>query len=103
MAALREQWPHNAAEVRSYLATLTDDDLNRPHTYPLQNGTVSTGPLWTRIVHLINHGTHHRGEAAQMLTELGYSPGDIDLLDYLDERDGLKPRQVPPMRAHVVP
>jgi uncharacterized damage-inducible protein DinB len=86
LVALRVRWPHDEAELRSYLATLTDDDLDRPHTYTLRNGAASTAPLWARIVHVVTHGTLHRGEAAQMLTEFGHSPGDIDLADFLDER-----------------
>lgn len=86
LATLRERWPHDEAALRSYLATLTDDDLDRSHTYTLQSGAASTAPLWARIVHIVTHGTLHRGEAAQMLTECGHSPGDIDLLDFLDER-----------------
>jgi uncharacterized damage-inducible protein DinB len=68
------------------LASLTDDDLDRPHTFIMRSGAASTAPLWARIVHIVTHGTLHRGEAAQMLTECGHSPGDIDLLDFLDER-----------------
>jgi uncharacterized damage-inducible protein DinB len=88
LVALREQWPHDEAELRSYLATLTDEDLDRPHTYVLRNGAAVSAPLWARIVHVVTHGTLHRGEAAQMLTEFGHSPGDIDLADFLDERSG---------------
>jgi uncharacterized damage-inducible protein DinB len=86
LAALRERCPHDEAELRSYLATLADDDLDRPHTYILQNGIAGTAPLWARIVHVVTHGTLHRGETAQMLTEFGHSPGDFDLADFLDER-----------------
>jgi uncharacterized damage-inducible protein DinB len=37
------------------------------------------------MAHLVNHGTQHRSEAAAMLTEYGYSPGDIDFIIYLRE------------------
>ncbi len=36
------------------------------------------------LLHLANHGTQHRSEAALLLTQAGRSPGDLDLMDYAE-------------------
>ena len=38
--------------------------------------------LWQTMVHVVNHGTQHRSEAAVLLTIMGRSPGDLDLIDF---------------------
>jgi uncharacterized damage-inducible protein DinB len=42
-------------------------------------------PIWQMLVHVVNHGTQHRSEAAALLTAEGRSPGDLDLIEYSDE------------------
>jgi hypothetical protein len=34
------------------------------------------------LVHVVNHGTRHRAEAAALFTAEGRSPGELDLIDY---------------------
>jgi len=38
--------------------------------------------------HLANHDTQHRAEAAALLTQAGRSPGDLDLIVWLEDRAG---------------
>ncbi len=41
------------------------------------------------LVHVINHGTQHRSEAAALLTAEGRSPGELDLINYAEEQAGI--------------
>jgi uncharacterized damage-inducible protein DinB len=40
--------------------------------------------LWQALAHVVNHGTQHRSEVAVLLTNVGHSPGDLDMVDYID-------------------
>lgn len=81
VASLEARWREEAAAVRAYLATLPDADLDEVRTRPMPRlGFAIAGPLWQFIVQVTNHGTQHRSDAAQMLTDLGHSPGDLDLV-----------------------
>ena len=86
-AALTAAWEENRAEMRAFLATLKADDLDRIVAYSRQ-GRDYAHPLWTQMVHVVNHGTQHRGEVAILLTAAGYSPGDIDFSLFMRERGG---------------
>jgi uncharacterized damage-inducible protein DinB len=87
LEALAAAWEENRAAMRAYLATLRDDELDRVVAYTRQ-GRGYAHPLWTQLVHVVNHGTQHRGEVAVMLTDHGHSPGDIDFSQFMRERGG---------------
>ena len=42
-------------------------------------------PVWRMLAHLVNHGTQHRSEAAGLLTGIGMSPGELDMIFYAEE------------------
>jgi len=88
IAALRTRWEAVEAETSEYIATLREPDLARVVSYVNFQGELWAYPLWQQLLHQVNHATQHRSEAALLLTRLGYSPGWLDLLVYVDERDG---------------
>ncbi len=44
--------------------------------------------MWQMLVHVVNHGTQHRAEAAALLTAQGESPGELDLINYAEKLAG---------------
>jgi uncharacterized damage-inducible protein DinB len=70
----------------AFVAGLTDEKLASELEYTSTEGGRHKRVLWETMAHLVNHGTQHRAEAAAMLTALGHSPGDIDLIVYLNEQ-----------------
>ena len=52
--------------------------------------TFATAPIASRaagITHVLMHSAQHRAEAAELLTRLGYSPGQLDYMEFLDMRE----------------
>jgi uncharacterized damage-inducible protein DinB len=72
---LRDRWDAEWAAVDAWLPTVTDGFVAHVH-----EGV----PVWQMLVHVVNHGTQHRAEAAALLTPLGRSPGELDLFNYAE-------------------
>ena len=79
VASLTALWGESETALRAYLATLADDALDRDFQYTRSSGETRVKPFWHTLVHVVNHGTQHRSEAAVLLTMYGASPGDLDL------------------------
>jgi uncharacterized damage-inducible protein DinB len=88
VAALRARWMKEETALMEFVESLTDQKLKTEIEYTSTEGGRHKRVLWATMTHLVNHGTQHRSEAAAMLTVLGHSPGDIDLIVYLNERSG---------------
>ncbi len=73
---MRERWEGEWAATDAWLPTVTDDFAAH-----VRDGV----PVWVMLVHVVNHGTQHRAEAAAILTAEGRSPGELDLVNYAEE------------------
>ena len=74
VASLTARWQQEQAAWQEYVAQLSEADLNAVWWQHEQ----SRRTRWQTIMHVVNDLTHHRSEAAAMLTGLGHSPGELD-------------------------
>lgn len=86
IAAVQRRWQTESTAIRDYVAGLSMADLSSTFHYQDTRGNRHQDVLWSILAHVINHSTQHRTEAAAILTTLGYSPGDLDLIVYLRQQ-----------------
>jgi uncharacterized damage-inducible protein DinB len=86
LSVLELGWQVEEAAMRAYLGQLRDEDLGREIAYHNRQGKAYVTPLWQILIHVVNHGTQFRSEAAMLLTQAGHSPGDLDFIFYLREK-----------------
>jgi len=89
IAAFEAHWREEETAMRAYLAGLSDEDMESHLIYTTDMGIKRDRILWHCLLHVVNHGTQHRGEAAALLTEYGHSPGDLDFTVFLNDANSL--------------
>ena len=79
--SLLEHWHRDETEMRGWLQGLSEADLAAPTT---TNG-LEGYPLSIYLLHLVEHGVTEFTSAAAILTELDQSPGELGVLNALDD------------------
>lgn len=73
-----------------FIQTLDQERLQGDLTYTRVNGEQLTLPFIPTLLHVFNHGTHHRGQITAALTALGYECPALDLVYMLAENQQIK-------------
>jgi uncharacterized damage-inducible protein DinB len=77
--SLKQRWEEEEKAWTLYVRELTDDELSA--VWWSKGKIIRT--RWQTIMHVVIDLTHHRSEAAAMLTGFGQSPGELDFDQYI--------------------
>jgi len=85
--SLVAKWVEVESAQRSFLGALKDEDLSRQMEYRMRDGTPAHATVWELLTIVYTHTVQHRSEAAEALTLVGRSPGNLDYIIYMRERN----------------
>lgn len=73
-----------------FIEQLDESKLTENLSYQRASGQAMTLPYAATLMHVFNHGTHHRGQVTAAVTHLGYECPELDLVYMLAERERKK-------------
>lgn len=80
-AQLQEAWPRVHQGWKDWAANLTDAQaLEDLEFYRSTTGSMFRMPKWQVAMHVVNHGTQHRGAVLGFLRAMGKTPPKVDLI-----------------------
>lgn len=96
LGGLQSAWTTVLGDWRRWAATVSEEALAADVTYTDSAGNVWTTPLWQIVSHVVNHGTHHRGQVSGFLRSMGRTPPPLDLMAYCREMQKAAGQKAPP-------
>ena len=80
LGSIRRHWTRDEEEMRAWLASLTDAQLEQAVTAALSE---AARPLHQFLLHIVMHAAQQQADAATLLSAAGSSPGELGFLQYL--------------------
>jgi uncharacterized damage-inducible protein DinB len=85
-ASIAVRYAEEAQAMHDFVAALSDAQLQEARQYKTLDGTPRQSIVQNCLTHVVFHGMQHRSECAVLLTNYGFSPGNIDLIFFLLEK-----------------
>jgi len=82
LAVLRTEWPALHQRWARRLRDCRDADVAETIAFTDMRGQPFAKPVWQIVLHVVNHGTHHRGQVSGFLRAMGRTPPPLDLMEY---------------------
>jgi uncharacterized damage-inducible protein DinB len=85
LSLLQKEWPALQERWKQWASPLTDQDVQAKIAYRDLKGNSWEQPLWQILLHVVNHGSHHRGQVSGFLRAMGHNPPALDLIAFYRE------------------
>jgi uncharacterized damage-inducible protein DinB len=82
LTLLQTEWPALQQRWKLWLRDLSDEDVLRVISYQDTKGRSYSQSAWQILLHMVNHGTHHRGQVSGFLRAMGQTPPPLDMIAY---------------------
>jgi len=82
LGRLASEWNDLFAHWHRWAAGLAAESAEQSVSYRDLKGNPWISPIWQIVLHVVNHGTHHRGQVAGFLRSMGQAPPPLDLIAY---------------------
>jgi uncharacterized damage-inducible protein DinB len=76
----------------AYVDSLSPGELDVPVGFDFIGGGSAVMTRAQMVIHVVNHGTYHRGFIADMMYEVGFAPRATDLTVFLRDVESVPPR-----------
>jgi uncharacterized damage-inducible protein DinB len=86
LTALSECWPELHRGWLDWANSIGVAAWSQPLLQKNSQGTEFRTPIWQIVMHLVNHGSYHRGQITTMLRQSGATPPGTDLITFYRTR-----------------
>ena len=90
LTVLQNDWPALYRRWKEWADGLTDEAAQAEVSYTDLRGNPWRQPLGQLVLHVVNHGTHHRGQVSGFLRSMGHVPPKLDLAGYYRDTQALR-------------
>jgi uncharacterized damage-inducible protein DinB len=85
LAVLQSDWPALLERWKQWGDLLTEESIHGDISYKSAKGDAFATPTWQIVLHVVNHGTHHRGQVSGFLRAMGHTPPPLDFTIFCRE------------------
>jgi len=74
LISIRKAWLDHQVKVRTLVTDEGEAGVSRVYHYKSLAGQPTSSQFWEMLVHVVNHGSYHRGQVTTLLRQLGAAP-----------------------------